>query len=178
MGGAHVNPFNTHGLSCTSHLNPEYDIEHVVLMLPILQSVTLDLLTAHNPEEEDKVEEEKWTKAVEQNRRVDDDKEMNRSIQEKEDSGVTQTAWTSIVRALWSEAQVEDESINSEGLENKAEDTPSTSREETPSKTGSENGLTPSSLMVLIEEMSCQIQPLAVQIDQSKQMEVVPPPPL
>eukprot|EP00063_Salmo_salar_P023039 XP_013997874.1 PREDICTED: FK506-binding protein 15 isoform X2 [Salmo salar] len=168
-----------HSLRGEFGLHQSYQGSDVLgVMLSTIKSVTLDLLTAHNPEEEDKVEEEKWTKAVEQNRRVDDDKEMNRSIQEKEDSGVTQTAWTSIVRALWSEAQVEDESINSEGLENKAEDTPSTSREETPSKTGSENGLTPSSLMVLIEEMSCQIQPLAVQIDQSKQMEVVPPPPL
>uniref|UniRef100_A0A673YB94 peptidylprolyl isomerase n=1 Tax=Salmo trutta TaxID=8032 RepID=A0A673YB94_SALTR len=171
-----------HSLRGKFGLHQSYQGSDVLgVMLSTIKSVTLDLLTAHNPEEEDKVEEEKWTKAVEQNRRVDDDKEMNQStgsIQEKEDSGVTQTAWTSIVRALWSEAQVEDESINSEGLENKAEDTPSTSREETPSKTGSENGLTPSSLMVLIEEMSCQIQPLAVQIDQSKQMEVVPPPPL
>ncbi|KAM9518610.1 FK506-binding protein 15 isoform 2-T2 [Salvelinus alpinus] len=130
------------------------------VMLSTIKSVTLDLLTAHNPEEEEKVEEEeKWTKAVEQNRRDDDDNEMNRSngsIQEKEDSGVTQTAWTSIVRSLWSEVQVEEESINSEGLENKAEDTPSTSREETSSKawTGSENGLTPSSLVVLTASRS------------------------
>ncbi|XP_071207348.1 FK506-binding protein 15 isoform X3 [Salvelinus alpinus] len=130
------------------------------VMLSTIKSVTLDLLTAHNPEEEEKVEEEeKWTKAVEQNRRDDDDNEMNRSngsIQEKEDSGVTQTAWTSIVRSLWSEVQVEEESIYSEGLENKAEDTPSTSREETSSKawTGSENGLTPSSLVVLTASRS------------------------
>ncbi|XP_070298737.1 FK506-binding protein 15 [Salvelinus sp. IW2-2015] len=130
------------------------------VMLSTIKSVTLDLLTAHNPEEEEKVEEEeKWTKAVEQNRRDDDDNEMNRSngsIQEREDSGVTQTAWTSIVRSLWSEVQVEEESINSEGLENKAEDTPSTSREETSSKawTGSENGLTPSSLVVLTASRS------------------------
>uniref|UniRef100_A0A8C8MN13 peptidylprolyl isomerase n=1 Tax=Oncorhynchus tshawytscha TaxID=74940 RepID=A0A8C8MN13_ONCTS len=150
-----------HSLRGEFGLHQSYQGSDVLgVMLSTIKSVTLDLLTAHNPEEEEKVEEEKWTKM---NR-------SNGSIQEKEDSGVTQTAWTSIVRSLWSEAQVEEESINSEGLENKAEDTPSTSREETPSKawTGSENGPIPSSLMVLIEEMSCQVQPLAVQIDQSK----------
>ncbi|CAB1318954.1 unnamed protein product, partial [Coregonus sp. 'balchen'] len=165
-----------HSLRGEFGLHQSYQGSDVLgVMLSTIKSVTLDLLTAHDREEE---EEEKWTKAVEQNgRRVNDDEEINRSsrsTQEKEDSGVTQTAWTSIVRSLWSEAQVEEESINSEGLQNEAEDT---SREETPSKawTDSENGLTPSSLMVLIEEMSCQAQPLTVQIDQSKQMEVAPP---
>ncbi|XP_041753473.2 FK506-binding protein 15 isoform X2 [Coregonus clupeaformis] len=165
-----------HSLRGEFGLHQSYQGSDVLgVMLSTIKSVTLDLLTAHDREEE---EEEKWTKAVEQNgRRVNDDEEINRSsrsTQEKEDSGVTQTAWTSIVRSLWSEAQVEEESINSEGLQNEAEDT---SREETPSKawTDSENGLTPSSLMVLIEEMSCQVQPLTVQIDQSKQMEVAPP---
>ncbi|XP_042158560.1 FK506-binding protein 15 isoform X2 [Oncorhynchus tshawytscha] len=55
-----------HSLRGEFGLHQSYQGSDVLgVMLSTIKSVTLDLLTAHNPEEEEKVEEEKWTKAVE-----------------------------------------------------------------------------------------------------------------